>query len=148
VTEISLYGLPAKNNSPFEALSRASEHEFWSEPIDRCSASEMTRRCDPARAVQIQVLPMGTRIRFLGWYRPRIGQPLISYPPYDGGNMISRAGTGTGEPKQRLGVEETIHLFRSPFREGHGVFWRADYMPTSIRGRGVLWEALPGVSLL
>jgi len=41
--------------------------------------------------------------------------------------------TGTGEPQERLRVDASFHQFRSPFWEGHGVFWRADGGPAWTR---------------
>jgi len=63
---------------------------------------------------------MGTRKRFLGWYLPGIGHPLFSYPPFDEGNGHQpRSGPGPASLTVATG-EETIHLFPSPFWEGHG----------------------------
>jgi hypothetical protein len=37
---------------------------------------------------------VGTRIRFLGWYRPGIGHPLFSHPPFHEGNIIGHSPGG------------------------------------------------------
>jgi hypothetical protein len=48
---------PARMALAFVALWRASEHVFWSKAVDRYSGSEITTRCDPARAVLRLVYP-------------------------------------------------------------------------------------------
>jgi hypothetical protein len=91
---------------------------------------------------------MGTPTRFLGWYQPWIGHPLFSYRPFHDEKVIGHApGAGTGEPQQRLRVEETIHQIWGPFWKGTGVFWRAGRGPgwtrdTAARGSQ---QVMPGI---
>jgi hypothetical protein len=95
---------------PFVALWRAVEDAFWSKPIDGCSASEMTRRCDPApRGSSSNFSPMGTRIRFLGWYLHGFGTPPFPTHLSMRATLVGHARAGTREPQQQLRVEETIH---------------------------------------
>jgi hypothetical protein len=65
--------------------------------------------------------PMGTRIRFLGWYRPGIGHPLFFLPRTSmTATVISPAQDRDRRASKRLRVDASFHRFRSHFLEGHG----------------------------
>jgi hypothetical protein len=94
--------------------------ERW---VDRYSGSEMTPRCDPARAVHLQNSPRwrpakassdGTNQGF--------GTPSFPTRRSMAANIISRAGTGTGEPPGALREEETIHQNGTRLGRVRGVF--------------------------
>jgi hypothetical protein len=89
---------------------------------DRYSGSEMKPRCDPARAVHLQNSPRWRPAKASSdGTNQGLGTPSFPYQPFHDEKVIGHApGAGTGEPQQRLRVEETIHQFRSPFWKGHG----------------------------
>jgi hypothetical protein len=81
----------------------------------------------PARS-RSQILPRGTRTRFLGWYQPGIGHPLFSSPPFDDGNGHQ---PHSGGRDRQASIELWWGADRSidsgvPFGKGMGLFGRPD----------------------
>jgi hypothetical protein len=91
---------------------------------------------------------MGTRIRVPGWYRPGLGTPLVLLPcPFTKAtSSATLLGAGTGEPPGALREEETIHLCRSPFWEGHGGCFGGPVSPRMERGNAAVGSQLGGFS--
>jgi hypothetical protein len=92
-----IHGLSRKfephDSRPLSALHRSLE--------SRCKA----RPQDLPQATPVEFdIRMGTRIRFLGWYRPGIGHPLFSRPPFHESNVIGHAkGPGPASLKSGYG---------------------------------------------
>jgi hypothetical protein len=47
-----------------------------------------------ARRAAFANLPEATRIRFFGWYRPRIRHPSLSMPLFHYGNIVGHPSGG------------------------------------------------------
>jgi hypothetical protein len=129
-TETAAERSPAKKDSPIRGpLARFRGRVMVERWVDRYSGSEMTPRCDPARAVHLQNSPRwrpakassdGTNQGF--------GIPSFPTRRSMAANIISRAGTGTGEPPGALREEETIHQNGTRL-DGYGAFLRAGQCP-------------------
>jgi hypothetical protein len=124
--------IPSRRGPQSHRRTRAREVPEQAEPLTvpapKGDTVGSTRRCTVSG---LRFSPMGTRIRFLGWYRPGIGHPLFFLP---GTSMRATSsatlrGPGPASLLERW-EKETIHRLRSPFLEGHGGVF---YGPVGVR---------------
>ena len=84
---------------------------------------EIAGRSDSlARAVQVSDSPDGNPDKIPRMVPTRDWAPPFSYAPLHGGNVISHARAGTGEPQQRLRIDASFHRIWGPFWKGTGCF--------------------------